>query len=391
MPDPTPTPVTPLPGKTTIDDKMSFEPERLSYESAVEIAASIVRKIRDAVQKKVVVIAGTRLLADFANLRAVYVLLDGLRRDYDSLGAQARALSERRALKLPGVKTFAGEAVQGLVGEVASAVGGAVSSVIAPATALVGATLGLVSLFRQDVEYHGEKTPVDALAFEIALAAQVKACGAQKVCVPDLVVLPAPQDGQGSLQARLNDVQKAKAAAWIRIGPLISELVRLEGELDEAAKAKRQAVLDRLSAEVSNLRRDLAPVTDPLARLDQRLSDLQSQLSQVEPATGLLQLARLLRAESLQALDPLYLHASVVSSGGHYRITHNLLRTLFVGDGLSFAGGATARWALLDKDGSVASGGVETAGLQGKFGRKSRLRGLLDRVRSMGDSPGQAA
>jgi hypothetical protein len=31
---------------------------------------------------------------------------------------------------------------------------------------------------------------------------------------------------------------------------------------------------------------------------------------------------------------------------------------LFLGDGLSFAGGATVRWALLDAEGAVVKGGI---------------------------------
>jgi hypothetical protein len=362
MPDAPITPVTPLPGKTTIDDKMVFEPQRLAYESAVAIAARIAQKVERFVKGKTVVIAGTRLLADFANLRAIYVLLDSLRRDYECIGGQARSLVKQRSAREGRLEGFVSEA-----GKAAATT--AVSTVISPAATVVGAALGLISLFRQDVEYHGENTVVDALAFEIALAAEVKCHGAQKASVPDLVVLPALSSDQSMLQAQLNRVQEAKASAWSSVGPLISQLVRLEGELDGAAKTKDQSALDRLSLQTSDMRRDLAPVVDPLGRLDQRLSDLQNQLNQTEPTSGMFQLARLLRAEALQYLEPLYLHGTVVASGGHYRITRNLFRTLFMGDGLSFAGGAVARWALLEKDGSVALGGIESVTLRGKIKR----------------------
>ncbi|HXA79212.1 MAG TPA: hypothetical protein VNV41_18915 [Candidatus Acidoferrales bacterium] len=357
------TPVTPLEGKTIIDDKMFFDPERLSYESAVEIATEIAHKIRSTIRGEIVVIAGTRLLADFANLQAVYVSLDSLRRDYESIGKQAESLIGRKTQEDGGLESF----VSG-----AAVVAGTVSSVITPVTAVVGAALGLVSLFRQDVEYHGEKTLVDALAFEIALAAAIRLHGAKQVYVPDLVVLSAPDTKHSLLQTRFNQVQQAKAAAWTSVGPLISELIRLEAELDGAAKSKDQDALDRLSDEVSNMRRDLAPVADPLSRLDQRLSDLQNQLNQTESTSGLLVLARLLRAEALQSRDPVYLHATVVSSGGYYRVTRNLFRTLFMGDGLSFAGGATVRWARLGKDGSIESGGIRVAARKGKFGQRSQ-------------------
>jgi hypothetical protein len=62
-------------------------------------------------------------------------------------------------------------------------------------------------------------------------------------------------------------------------------------------------------------------------------------------------LARLLRAEAIRVRQPAFLNAAVVASGGHNRIIRNLFRMLFLGDGLSFAGGATVRWALLGSDG----------------------------------------
>jgi hypothetical protein len=367
MPDTTATSVTPLQGKTSIDDKMFFDPERLSYESAVQIAARIAARVKDSVGEKAVVIASSRLLADFANLRAIYLLLANLQRDYESIGSQARALTERRSRK----RTATVEQIveEGFAEGVAAATGIA-SGIAAPAATLVGTALGLVSLFRQDVEYHGEKTLIDGLGFEIALAATLHKHGVTNVFVPDLVIMPPPGEGKSRLEESLNHVQTAKNDAWTSAGPLISNLVRIESELDEAAKAKNQGALDRLSVEVSNLRRDMAPIIDPLSRLDQRLSDVQNQMNQTEPTTGLMQLARLLRAETLQILDPAYLHATVVSSGGYYRISRNLFRTLFMGDGLSFAGGAIARWALLRKDGSIESGGIDVVSLKGRFGMR---------------------
>ncbi|MGA2697417.1 MAG: hypothetical protein ABSE92_15245 [Terriglobales bacterium] len=366
MADPTSNATTPLQGKTSIDDKMFFDPERLSYESATDIAGKVAYKVRERVKNQVVVIAGTRLLADFANLQAIYAMLDELRREYGSIADQAQP-----SVGLDTSKEL--EIKEGFVSDAIGAIAKTATSAITPVTSLVGAALGLVSLFRQDVEYHGEKTVVDALAFEIALAAKVHHHGATTVFVPDLSVLPALEIEDSRLQKMLNQVLQEKAKAWRAVGPMISDLVRLEAELDEAAKAKKQDDLDRLSLQVSNMRRDLAPIADPLGRLDQRLSDLQNQLNQVEPTTGLIELARLLRAEWLRVMDPLYLHAAVVSSGGYYRITRNLFRTLFMGDGLSFSGGATVRWALLAKDGSVALGGIEIIALKGKFGHGSSV------------------
>ena len=66
-------------------------------------------------------------------------------------------------------------------------------------------------------------------------------------------------------------------------------------------------------------------------------------------------------------MNPRYLHALVVASGGFNRTSRSLLRTIFSGDGLSFLGGATARWALLKENGSVAKGGIESEQEWGTF------------------------
>jgi hypothetical protein len=143
----------------------------------------------------------------------------------------------------------------------------------------------------------------------------------------------------------------------------VSQLVTLEAELEKEAKAKNQARVDELSQEVTNLRRNMEPVATPLGRTDQQFAELQARWREIDQSSGLTELARLLRAEALHAMDPVYLHAAIVSSGGHYRVSRSLLRTIFTGDGLSFAGGAIARWALLRKDGCVMKGGILTSEL----------------------------
>ncbi len=91
-------------------------------------------------------------------------------------------------------------------------------------------------------------------------------------------------------------------------------------------------------------------------------------------------LGRLLRAEAIAALaPPAYLHAAVVSSGGHHRTSQSLLRMIFLGDGLSFASGATVRWALLEANGAVSEhGGIWSAM------RSARVR---DAYAEAGDHP----
>lgn len=360
--------ITPLEGKTTVDDKMVFEPERLSYESADRLTKTIAHAVRETIKGKKVVIVGTSFLADLANLQAIAVKLEELKRDYEALLQQAKTMGRRRQ-PLPEISTGKALpkeefAVTGLMPETMIEAGAAA---LGPVAVGVSTALGLVSLFREDVDYRGIQTVVNPLAFELALAAKIRAIGAERVFVPDLVSLPRMKTGTESLGGRLAAVQSAKAKVWESVGPFIAELVRLDAKLDHAARAKDQKLVDDLSGQLAELRQDLDPVTEPLRRVDQQLADLQAAGDKVDETTGLTMLARWLRAEAIQAMNPRYLHAQVVSSGGHNRTSRSLLRTIFCGDGLSFIGGATARWALLEEDGAVADGGIISERARGRF------------------------
>jgi hypothetical protein len=156
------------------------------------------------------------------------------------------------------------------------------------------------------------------------------------------------------------------------VGPLVSALVRLDLDLSKAEKAKKhdknQEEVNNLTQRLATTRQILDPVTEPLGRMDQQLADLLASWDKADEATGLTILARWLRAESIQALDDsIFLHAQVVSSGGHNRTSRSLLRMIFFGDGECFMGGATVRWAQLEKDGAVTNGGILSARAWGRF------------------------
>ncbi|MGD0230941.1 MAG: hypothetical protein ABSC19_11355 [Syntrophorhabdales bacterium] len=362
------TKMSPLEGRTSVDDKMVFEAEWLSYGSAGRLAMTIADAVQGDVTGKTVVIAGAAFLTDMANLQAILVRLEELQNAYKALGeyademAQARQEHVEEGEKIRKMEIVPFMAGVGLTGG-AAALMGAVGTVAAG----VSAALGLASLFREDVNYAGIQTVVNQLAFELALASRVKASGASAVFVPDLVALPSVQNKPDSIRGRLQAVQEARMNVWKTVGPFISELVRLDAELDSAAKEKKQDVVNQLSMKLAGLRQDLDPVTEPLKQLDQRLSDLQTAWDKTDETSGLTLLARLLRAEGIKALNPRYLHALVVSSGGYSRTTRSLWRTMFSGDGLSFTGGTVVRWALLEENGSVAKGGIESDRASEKF------------------------
>ena len=344
MPDtPSPIPIPqPLAGQTTADEKMTFEPERLSYQSACELADSIAAAIPTDDKHKRIVIASLADLADLANLRGALAMLDLLEQDYRQIGESAQTAAGRRTVKSL-----------------------AVTNLLPPVTALSGiatvisAGLGIASLFRRDVSYAGSPTSVDAIAFEIAVAAELKKLNFDHVLIPALGVFPAAPPGD-SLKDKLRKLESAKFAVWQIVQPMVSELVTLDTQIDLASRAKDQPKIDRLTIEINALRADLAPLTEPLAALDQRWSQIQGDWQKTSPDTGLTGFARLLRAEVVQRGDPVYLHAAVVSSGGYRRISRSLFCTIFTGDGLTFTGGVIIRWALLNASGEFQAGGLLT-------------------------------
>jgi hypothetical protein len=346
------TPVTesikPLEGTTTVDDKMTFEPERLSYVAARAIAASIVTKVRDQVGTDPIVIAGDAFLADLGNLSTAKMQLDMLADDFGRVAQSLRAASATSPASSikPSLATLA----------------------IAPAVSagLQGA-LGLVSLLRENVEFHGVTTKIDPRAFEIALAAQLRAQGATHVFVPDLMVVEQPAETDDSLRGKWNAMQAARQQAWQQIGPMVAELGRKDVELDTASRTGTPEQVAQLSRDVFQLRRTVEPFTETLTHAEKRLADLQAQWDKANELTGLTMLARLVRAEAIKAKNPRYLHAAVVSSGGHNRVSRNLFRMIFIGDGLTSMGGVVVRWALLESDGRLLTGDVDSARRAARF------------------------
>jgi hypothetical protein len=353
------TSVTAPEGKTTVDAELVFEPERLSYLCADAIAAEISERVRDAVKDKVVVVADSALLADCANLTAVAVILDSLRRDYESLAALAADLMAQKEETTSSPRSVAFSVVPVL--------GLGIAPTIAPVVAGIETALGIVSLLREDVDYHGTKTVVDPAAFYLALAARLHASGAVKVLVPEFFITRVASSGPVSLKISLEGVEQARAAVWRTVAPMISQLGRLNAELDLAVNQKDQEAVDALSAELAAMRRDLDPVTEALGRADQQLGDLKAEWQKPDPNSGVTNLGRLLRAEAILDMNPLFVHAKVVMSGGHLRTVRSLWRTMFQGDGLSAMGGAVARWALLANDGSVMDGGIASARQSARF------------------------
>jgi hypothetical protein len=106
------------------------------------------------------------------------------------------------------------------------------------------------------------------------------------------------------------------------------------------------------------------------------LAAMEKLWVQADPATGLTVLPRMLRAESLRGFGAALLHSAIVASGGNTRTMLNLWRTLWSGDGMSFSGGAVARWALVTPDVGFLAGGTEATDVTYRDGKPLRTRSL---------------
>jgi hypothetical protein len=336
--------VTALDGKTTLDGKMFFEPERLAYESTNTIAAAISATVEPLVkdQRPVVITAG-EFLADLSNLTAVDAQLTNVVEQY----ATCKRL---------------GAAINSPTPESLSAAAAGIAGIIGPAVTVLTSAIGLVSLFRENVDLSGVKTDMDQLAFRIVVAARLK--------VGNITVrlyeteLPSPVNASPLLEA-LKDAENARAEAWEALAPHLAALAEAQAKLDAAARVQNNAAaVDQAAKEVTAKRQKITPVTNLLERADAQLASLRAHLEKVDEKSGMMTLGKLLRAERAKRDNAYILHVGVVAAGGHHRVAHSLFRRR---DSVGATGGAVARWAFLDSDGTFLAGAVSDAQLHEKF------------------------
>jgi hypothetical protein len=347
--------VTPLDGTTTLDDKMAFEPERLAYRSAVVVAERIATNVRELKPPPTnVVITGGELLGDLSNLVATKVILEQIVTEFDAIPRLAERLAPaKRSRALESVAT-------GAVAPAAAAapLAAAVLAGVNPVIAGVQAGLGLLALLRQNVQFTGATTTIDQVAVQFAVASALVS-QTIRVEIEPIATLPALEAKDSDLRQHLEQVERARAAAWNAVAPHVKGLLDAQLRLEAASSMPdNTAAVQDAAQQLTELRQQMAPVTDALEHADARLTSVNAALEKVDESSGMMALGKLLRAERLQVEKPHYLHVRVVSSGGHHRVTRSLLRTIFSGDGVSAMGGVVIRWALVDAEGAFLMGGI---------------------------------
>ena len=329
-------------GETTIDDTLAFEVELASY---AELGAlTKVLKARLDNYLRVPAAAKDGAASEPCHLffvdNALRLALDtsaALEAQLNNLEEAYRAVTLAAMAALAPPPGFADRLDSQRAGEEFVALPGFVPAAQA-AIALLGA-------LRTDTRYAGRQVTIPEHAFALALGHEWEASRTVHFHYPSLFVPPTA--GRAPLMQRfvtqMDAAVKARSAASEAVTKLLLHVSRMNAASPEFAAAK--ATLDS--------------IRDQFSAAEAVFESVSSKLSKVDDKTGLNQLQLLERAGfvasiAAQAKDrTFYLFAQVVSAGGAFRISKNLLRTLFWGDALEHAGGCLITYGLFNADGRL--------------------------------------
>ena len=355
-----------LEGKTEIDEKLTIECELLSYRAAGRVA----RKIADDVLSCAGPGDVTVLLLDEAGHAALH------QQQAFALQVQLLQTDFDRVEPVPEVKKgLAPEAgrepaaQKGVLG-----IGAAVSA----ASALAGPVLDVLGLFRQDVVYRGRPTTVSQKALLLEVAGRLQAGTTDnrtvRVFFPRLVLFPPQEKEPASLkrvQETIEPLLQSRAAAEERLGELARELAREEQEVADRLKAaegtekEAGSPIEARIGEVVELRLRHEAARKLFDATEARHLAMWAALHAKDEKTGASGLRLLQEAEQMRALfqdrpggKAFLVHAEVVAAGGSYKVVRNLWRTLFLGDGLRYSGGAAVAFGVFDGEGTLVRSGT---------------------------------
>jgi hypothetical protein len=214
-----------------------------------------------------------------------------------------------------------------------------VESVIATGALAVTAVktlIDLIALFRTDTEIKSVEITLDDVAL-VALVAKELGPG---IDVFDPQILPLGLNSASFANSlvikNLDGLQTARQNAHTAVDRAVAALET--SSLDpEAKKAKAESL------------------KEPLTNADTLFQTFRDGLLKVDEASGTSELARLLRAEileaSLQEQDSYLLYMKIVKAGGSNQVTRNLFR----GSKLSHSGGVIVTYLLFRSDGAIAA------------------------------------
>ena len=338
--------VKPLDGSTTIDDKVFLECEILAQEAVSKISQRIAHEIHELASEQR---PATIILVDATIASALQMLA--------ALELQLAFFEKSFAAVAP-----AGQPTAGNVTRLAAVPGLGIGAV----TGAVQGVLDLLGLFRQDTQFNGRSVNIkdQALFLEIAHFLRVKKF---QVLHPRLLSYQASeaiQLSESTLGKLFDGVFTARSAAVSRFRPQLARVSGIEQQILDrerdfpAADPARQKIL---TAEIQDLknqlidaRKNLDPDLVLFDNTDTQWNELTKGLNAPDAKTGQVPIQLINRAVEAVCRfktaesTACFLYAEAIVAGGTTRIRRNLWRTLFVGDGLTFSGGAIVAYALFD-------------------------------------------
>jgi hypothetical protein len=345
-----------LDGKTTVDDKVFLECEFLCHLALSKVAEKIALEVCEATNGRSldkapirIVLLDQSLVLSLQMLAALELQLALFEKAFRAI-APGTSSREKRGMRLAGVVPSLKDFTGGVEG-----------------------VLDLLGLFRQDTQFSGRPVAIkeNALFLEIA---HFLLRHEFEVMYPKLLSFQAKEPMQLS-QARLGDlfdaVFRERQGAVERLRPLLQSSAQIEREIlirereFVTAIPTRQAELtleiQDLKNQLIGVRRNLDPDLVLFESTDVQLTDLQKSLVAVDPKSGMVALHQLNQAaaavEQFRAApkEAYFLFAEGIAAGGTIRIRRNLWRTLFLGDGVEFSGGAIVAYGLFDHTALIRS------------------------------------
>ncbi len=402
--------VTPLEGKTTVDQQYTFPPLLLAYTASERMTSKIASQITAIIEARptnsrarpriVIYQAGDSILGERAiyaqlnnRMDAILARIEQCEKDFEAAKSEMAPLSDPRkaaADYLERARSYlaadAAAEAQGLGPPMM--VGAGFDEGITAANSTLQSIIQLISLFRTDTTIGGVaiSIDVDAIAAQLGHNLQTSSL-APVINYPSLMMnVDSPilkKFGE------MNDRQGLLATHTIEIDTFSRDLVLAEGVIEEQIKKQPPRPAPEDTAKITALaisraqednQRRTATLNDLKQRstsLEQLVSGIDKGLETVDEKTGMTPLATIMKTEALMmALDQpntFSVLLKAVAGGGATQIDRNL----FTGSKLRQLGGAVFITTLTDNKGTVLFTDVSTG-----FLGYSKLRSIGGAIRN---------
>jgi len=219
------------------------------------------------------------------------------------------------------------------------------------------AAVALLGALKSDTRYVGRQVVIPEQAFALTLAHEWEDSPTVSFHYPTLFVPPTDRrdDLMEDFIAAFDAVVDERKTAAKALSTLLSAVSRMKPDAERfpAAKAALDSARDQFQA------------------AEAVFENVSSKLTTADEKTGLTQLQLVQRAAFVDSISraatgrTFYLFAQAVSAGGAFRISRNILRMLFWGDGLEHSGGCIVTFALFNDVGDLRA--ADTIGTRSSY------------------------